>query len=100
MTNLVELQNLLSSIRYKEILTINDALSIFKELKKHEMFINGKRDINNEFEKTKQDIILIFGNEYKDKLKNMTKNQIYMLHQSLICNAIYINRKELNANAK
>ena len=45
MTNLVELQNLLSSIRYKEILTINDALSIFKELKKHEMFINGKRDI-------------------------------------------------------
>lgn len=69
---------------YDKTPTIKNALELFKGIKKME------KNTNKELEEAKKDLIEIFLVNPED-LKRLTKNNIYMLHQSMMVNQIYMN---------
>lgn len=69
--------------------TIDTALKIFKKIKELERFNGGLTvDYENELREAKLDLSEIFGMTYEE-LKVLSKNNLYMKHQSLMVNAIY-----------
>ena len=79
---MVELAN---GVDYDKTATIANALELFKGIKKVEK--------ENELNEAKCDLEMIFGVS-KEELKGLSKNQLYMLHQSSMVNAIYFVLKE------
>lgn len=82
LTYMVELAN---GEDYDKTPTIQNALNLYKEIKKVEK--------QNELNEAKCDLEMIFGVK-KEELRKLTKNQLYMLHQSNMVNAIYFMLKE------
>lgn len=71
--------------------TVKSALDIFKEIKKMERYTKwGDIEANyrQELSSAKEDLEYIFKISEKE-IKTMTKNNLYMKHQSLMVNAIY-----------
>lgn len=69
--------------------TIDTALEIFKEIKKMDRAVmGGGVDYKKELYSAKEDLDLIFQIP-EGEIKKMTKNNLYMQHQSLMVNAIY-----------
>ena len=69
--------------------TIDTALKIFREIKKMDRaVIGGEVDYKKELFSAKEDLELIFQIP-KEEIQQMTKNNLYMKHQSLMVNAIY-----------
>lgn len=66
---------------FYKVPTVPVALILFKEIKKVE-----KK--TNELAEAKKDLEEIFGLDKKE-INKMTKNQLYMKHQSLMVNGIY-----------
>lgn len=86
LTQMIELAN---GKNYDKTPTVGNALYLFKEIKKLERS-------TDELLEAKGDLERIFGLDKKD-INKMTKNQLYMAHQSLMVNGIYellINEKE------
>ena len=68
---------------------IDTALKIFKEIKKMDRAVmGGGVDYKKELFSAKEDLNLIFQIPEKE-IQGMTKNNLYMEHQSLMVNAIY-----------
>lgn len=65
--------------KFPEGKTIEDAIEIFKEVKKYEK-------LQGELLEAKYDLQIIFDTNFK----GMTKNSIYLTHQSMWVNSIYI----------
>ena len=69
--------------------SIENAMDLFKKIKKHEQYNpDGERDYKQELEDAKTDLVLLFGVK-SSELAGLTKNKIYMLHQSMMVNTIY-----------
>ena len=69
--------------------TLDSAIKIFKRIKISEKLDdNDKVNYDNELSEAKYDLVVIFGMRYED-LKGMTKNNIYLTHQSAWVNSIY-----------
>lgn len=69
--------------------TIQSALSIFKMIKKMERPIcNDEVDYKKELLNAKEDLENIF-DVSKDDLKYLSKNNLYLKHQSMMVNSIY-----------
>lgn len=66
---------------FYKVPTVPVALILFKEIKKMETK-------TNELAEAKKDLEEIFGLDKKE-ISKMTKNQLYMKHQSLMVNGIY-----------
>ena len=70
--------------------TIQSALSIFKKIKECERLDDkGEVDYKKELLEAKKDLEFIFNIPIKE-INAKTKNNLYMEHQSLMVNAIYI----------
>lgn len=72
--------------------TIGSALAIFKEIKKMERFAfygDAKLMRKQELSSAKEDLEFIFGIK-PEEIKSLTKNNLYLKHQSLMVNSIYI----------
>lgn len=67
---------------YNRAATIENSLELFKNIKKVEK-------TTNELNEAKCDLEMIF-NVPTNELKGLTKNKIYMLHQSMMVNQIYM----------
>ena len=65
--------------------SVDVAMKIFKHVKFNESHKGSKIDRKQELELAKRDLQEIFGED----TKKMTKNQIYMMHQSKMVNTIY-----------
>jgi hypothetical protein len=78
--DLVYMVELANGVDYDREPTIANALELFKGIKKVEK--------ENELNEAKCDLEMIFGVK-KEDLKGLSKNQLYMLHQSNMVNAIY-----------
>ena len=69
--------------------SIDSALKIYKEIKKsYRINEKGEVDYAHEFTETKSDLLLIFDIDYR-QIKDSSKNNLYLLHQSLMVNSIY-----------
>ncbi len=67
--------------------SIETAIEIFKQVKKYEKTDeDGKIDYKKELLEAKYDLQRIFDTNFK----NLTKNNIYLTHQSAWVNSIYI----------
>lgn len=80
--DLIYIIELANGINYDKTPTIENSLEIFKNIKKVER-------TTNELEEAKYDLEIVFGLP-KGEFKNLTKNKIYMLHQSMMVNQIYM----------
>ena len=80
--DLIYMIELANGANYDKTASIDNALEIFKNIKKVEK-------TTNELEEAKYDLETIFGLP-KDEFKKLTKNKIYMLHQSMMVNQIYM----------
>lgn len=80
--DLIYIIELANGINYDKTPTIENSLEIFKNIKKVER-------TTNELEEAKYDLEIVFGLP-KAEFKNLTKNKIYMLHQSMMVNQIYM----------
>lgn len=68
---------------------IANAMELFKQIKKCERTNpDGEKDYRGELLLAQGDLMLIFGVEPRD-FRKLTKNQLYMFHQSKMVNAIY-----------
>lgn len=66
--------------------SLDSAIKIFKELKQFEKFDrNGKVDYEKELLEAKYDLRVIFGID----IKGLSKNELYMTHQSMWVNTLY-----------
>lgn len=65
--------------------TIDSAIKVFKKIKNYETFNNDRIDRLYELNNAKKDLKEIFDID----TKCMTKNQIFLKHQSCLINAIY-----------
>lgn len=65
--------------------TIKSAMAIFKQIKNYEVFSGDKIDRQKEINMAKKDLKEIFDID----TKCMSKNQIFLKHQSCLINAIY-----------
>lgn len=85
----IDIAYLIDDKDYERDATIENALDIFKQIKKIDKFNpDGERDLNGEFSQAEHDLKFIFGiNHFQ--YKNLTKNQFYLFHQSKMVNAIY-----------
>ena len=67
--------------------SIETAIKIFKEVKKFEKLDgDGKVDYDRELLEAKYDLLIIFDAPFK----GLSKNNIYLAHQSLWVNSIFI----------
>lgn len=69
---------------YDKTPSIKNALELFKKIKEVE------KSTGKELEEAKYDLTEIFCVK-AEELKRLTKNNIYMLHQSMMVNQIYMN---------
>ena len=74
--------------------SIDSALKIYKKIKEFERFPNNSLsvDYENELREAKFDLVDIFGMK-PEELKTLSKNNLYLTHQSKLVNAIYIMNK-------
>lgn len=80
--------------KYPEEVTIDAALKIFKKIKYLERFNGGFTvDYQNELREAKLDLVEIFGMTYEE-LRLLSKNNLYLTHQSKMVNAIYMLKME------
>lgn len=67
--------------------SIETAIEIFKDVKEYEKLDgDGNKDYERELIEAKYDLRIIFNINFK----NLTKNNIYLAHQSAWVNSIYI----------
>ena len=69
---------------YDKTPSIKNALELFKKIKEVE------KSTGKELEEAKYDLTEIFRVK-AEELKRLTKNNVYMLHQSMMVNQIYMN---------
>lgn len=67
---------------YDKTPTLQNALDLFKNIKKEQ------RETGHELDEAKADLICIFDVDAKN-LQNITKNNIYLMHQSMMVNSIF-----------
>lgn len=66
--------------------SIETAIKIYQDVKKYEKLNeNGEIDYAKELQEAKYDLQIIFGINFK----NITKNNIYLTHQSMWVNSLY-----------
>lgn len=70
--------------------SLNAALKIYKKIKDFERNAgkNDEADYDMELRYAKEDLFLVFGMSMV-KINKLSKNNLYMLHQSKLVNAIY-----------
>lgn len=80
--DLIYMIELANGVNYDKTATIENSLELFKEIKKVEK-------TTDELKEAKYDLETIFCVPATE-LKKLTKNRIYMLHQSMMVNQIYM----------
>lgn len=81
MEKLKQIVEMANGKNYDKTPTVGNALALFREIKKCERNVD-------ELLEAKGDLERIFGLDKKG-INKMTKNQLYMCHQSLMVNGIY-----------